>query len=101
MLAIFYGIFNVIRYMPNESILFDVSGVGKRPGYIGDIIFPLLSPGAFLIIIGSMISIIFNLIASFTNEENKKIKYDIRSIMVLFFVIFSIIFGSFFAIITG
>jgi hypothetical protein len=43
----------------------------------------------------------FNLIASFTYENNGKIKYDIKVILILSFVIFSIVLGCSLAIITG
>ena len=104
MLGIFSGISNVLRYipiMPDEINLFGITGVGKKVGYIGDIIFPLLKSGAYFIIAGVIISIIFNLTASFANVKNNKIVYDIKLILILLFVIFSLIFGCFLAILTG
>ena len=100
-LALFSGITNVLRYTPNEFSVFDISGIGKRVGSIGDVFFPLINCGSYFTITGLIISIIFNLFASFTCEKNGKIKYDITMILIFSFVIFSIIIGCSLAIITG
>jgi len=61
----------------------------------------LLQSGAFLVFIGLIISTIFNLFSSFTKEENNKITYDIKSFLIVFAVISSIIIGMILAITTG
>jgi hypothetical protein len=101
MLAIFSGITNVIRYIPNEENLFGITGVGKRVGSIGEIFFSLLKHGTYFILFGLIISLIFNVISSFTRKENEKNVYDIKTILIILFLIFSVVFGCFLAIITG
>ena len=87
MLSIFSSISNILRYIPNEFDLFDISGSGKIAGSITSILSPLLNIGTYIIVFGIIISIIFNLMSSFAYEKNGKTFYDIKTILILFVTI--------------